>query len=47
MDANELNLSVYVMPCKQVLTVAVKLDDSIAEMKNKLSVGIVTVGVIV
>ena len=31
---------------KQVLTVAVKLDDSIAEMKNKLSVGIVTVGVI-
>lgn len=38
MDLNELNLSVYVMPCKHVLTVAVKLDDTIAEMKNKLSV---------
>ncbi len=38
MDGNELNLSVYVMPCKQMLTVSVKLSDSIAVMKQKLSV---------
>ena len=38
MDKEELNLTVYIMPCKHSVTVSVDMNDTIGKMKDRLSV---------
>ena len=38
MDKEELNLTVYIMPCKHSVTVSVDMNDTIGKMKERLSV---------